>query len=176
MRFHATSIRGAYRVEIEPIVDERGTFARTFCRREFAAQGLATEWVQSSVSFNPTAGTLRGLHYQAAPHQETKLLWVTRGRLWDVIVDLRPDSPSYLAHAALTLAVDERAALYVPPGVAHGFLTLEPDTEVFYQISEFYHPDAARGVRWDDPAFAIAWPARPVLISERDRSYPDFEG
>ncbi len=176
MRFHATSIRGAYRVEIEPIVDERGTFARTFCRREFAAQGLATEWVQSSVSFNPTAGTLRGLHYQAAPHQETKLLWVTRGRLWDVIVDLRPDSPSYLAHAALTLAVDERTALYVPPGVAHGFLTLEPDTEVFYQISEFYHPDAARGVRWDDPAFAIAWPARPVLISERDRSYPDFEG
>jgi dTDP-4-dehydrorhamnose 3,5-epimerase len=176
VKFHPTSISGAHRVEIEPIADERGFFARTFCRREFAAAGLATDFVQSSVSFNPTAGTLRGLHYQAAPHEETKLLWVTRGRLWDVLVDLRPDSPTYRGHAAFTLAADERAALYVPPGVAHGFLTLEPDTEVFYQISEFFHAEAARGVRWDDPAFGIRWPSAPVLMSERDRSYPDFEG
>ncbi len=175
MKFHPTSLPGAYRIEIEPIGDERGFFARTFCRREFAAAGLASDFVQASLSFNPTAGTLRGLHYQAAPHEETKLIRVTRGRLWDVLVDLRPESPTYRGHAAYTLAADERAALYVPPGVAHGFLTLASETEVFYQISPFYRSEAARGVRWDDPAFAIPWPGRPVLISERDRSYPDFE-
>jgi dTDP-4-dehydrorhamnose 3,5-epimerase len=176
MRFQPTTIPGAFRIELEPIADERGFFARTFCRREFAAAGLVTDFVQASVSFNPVPGTLRGMHYQVAPHEETKLIWVTKGRLWDVLVDLRPGSPAYLGHAAFELSAEPRAALYVPCGVAHGFLTLEPATEVFYQISAFHEPSAARGVRWNDPAFGIAWPSEPVLISERDRSYPDFGG
>ncbi len=176
MKLFPTDLPGAWRVEIEPLGDERGFFARTFCRREFGAAGLATELAQCSLSFNPRTGTLRGLHYQAAPHEEAKLVRVTRGSVWDVIVDLRPDSAAYRRWFGLTLSADNRAALYVPPGLAHGFLTLEPETEVLYQISEFHHPESARGVRWDDPAFAIAWPAAPQVIGERDRGYPDFEG
>jgi len=176
VKFHPTAIPGAYRVELEPIADERGFFARTFCRREFAAAGLVSDFVQASVSFNPTAGTLRGMHYQVAPHEETKLIWVTKGRVWDVLVDLRPGSPAYLRHAVFELSAEPRAALYVPRGVAHGFLTLEAATEIFYQISEYYHAESARGVRWNDRAFGISWPREPVLMSERDRSYPDFEG
>jgi dTDP-4-dehydrorhamnose 3,5-epimerase len=171
--FHALPLAGAFVVEIEAHADERGFFARTYCRDAFGAQGLATDYPQCSVSFNQRKGTLRGMHFQAAPHQEAKLVRCTRGSLYDVIVDLRPDSQTYCRWAGVELEARFRNALYVPEGFAHGFLTLEDETEVFYQISHAYHPDSARGVRWDDPAFAIRWPATPSVVSERDRAYPD---
>jgi dTDP-4-dehydrorhamnose 3,5-epimerase len=174
--FTATALPGVVIVEPEARADERGLFARTFCAREFAAHGLETRVAQSSVSFNPRRGTLRGLHYQAPPHAEAKLVRCTRGEIFDVALDLRPDSPAFKRHVALVLTAADRRALYVPPGCAHGFETLADDCEVLYQISEFHVPESARGVRWDDPAFAIPWPLPPAVISERDRGYPDFEG
>ena len=175
MRFTETSLPGAWIVEPERLEDERGFFARTFCRREFRDRGLEPDLVQCSVSYNRRSGTLRGMHYQAAPHAEGKLVRCTAGAAWDVILDLRPDSPSYLRHAALRLDADNRLGLYVPPGVAHGFLTLADDSELLYQMSVYFEPDAARGVRWDDPAFGIEWPGKPTRISERDAGYPDFQ-
>ncbi len=176
MIFRATSLAGAYVIEGERLEDERGFFARSFCRREFEAQGLVPDLVQCNISFNRRRGTLRGLHYQAAPHEEPKLVRCTLGRVHDVTVDLRPESETFKKHLAVTLSSENRTMLYVPAGLAHGFLTLEDDSEVFYQMAQFYHPTSARGVRWDDPAFGIEWPAEPTVISERDRSYPDFTG
>lgn len=175
MIFRETPLPGAYVLEVEPVSDERGFFARTFCRRELAQRDLEPAVAQCSISYNRRKGTLRGLHFQVAPHEEVKLVRCTRGALWDVIVDLRPGSPTFRQHFAVTLTAAERNQLYVPLGFAHGFLTLEDNTEVFYQISEPYAPDSARGYRWDDPAFAIPWPEAPAVISEKDRNLPCFE-
>ena len=175
MRFEATKIPGVVVVEPDLLEDERGCFARVWCRREFAEHGLRAELAQCSISWNRQRGTLRGMHLQGAPHAEAKLVRVPRGAVFDVALDLRPDSPSFRRWFGCELSETNRRMLYIPEGLAHGFLTLAEATEVVYQISEFHRPEAARGVRWDDPAFAIGWPARPVAISERDRSYPDFE-
>lgn len=174
MKFVPTPIAGVVRVEAQPHPDDRGLFARLHCPDEFAAAGIAFAPAQTSVSRNPRAFTLRGLHYQAAPHAETKLVRVTRGRVFDVAVDLRPDSATYRQWTAAELSADNLAALLIPEGVAHGFLTLEPDTDVFYQIAPAYRPGHDAGVRWNDPAFGIVWPATPTLISDRDAGYPDF--
>ncbi|MEL7362210.1 MAG: dTDP-4-dehydrorhamnose 3,5-epimerase [Bacteroidota bacterium] len=174
MIFDETTLPGAFVLRPERHADERGHFARTFCRREFEAHGLNAAVAQCSVSFNEQAGTLRGMHYQAAPHAEAKLIRCTRGAVYDVILDLRADSDTYGQHFGAVLSADNGHALYVPEGFAHGFLTLKDRSEVFYQMSAFFAPDAARGVRWDDPAFNIHWP-RPVrVIKDRDAAYPDF--
>ncbi len=175
MIFRETPLAGAWVLEPERIEDERGFFARTWCARDFAARGLDPAIAQCSVSWNHRRGTLRGLHLQAAPHEEVKLVRVTRGAVWDVIVDLRPGSPTFRKHFSLVLSEKNRHELYIPKGMAHGFQTLEDGTEVFYQISEFYAPDSARGYRWDDPAFAIPWPEPVTVISDKDRSLPLFE-
>jgi dTDP-4-dehydrorhamnose 3,5-epimerase len=175
MNWAPTAVVGAFLLTPEPHRDERGFLARTYCEREFEDRGIRLRWVQCSVSYNVDAGTLRGLHYQAVPHAESKLVRCTRGAIYDVVVDLRPDSESYLEHVAVNLSADNRAALFVPEGCAHGFQTLEPGTEVFYQMSEFYAPGHGRGVRWNDPVLGIRWPdAAKRIISERDASYPDF--
>ena len=174
MRFTETKVAGAFLFEPEPIADERGFFARTWCREEFADNGLTGELAQANISFNHRKGTLRGLHYQAAPHAEAKLIRVTRGAIWDLALDLRRDSPTYLAWFGAELSDANRHMLYVPEGCAHGFLTLTDDAEVAYQMSAPFAPPAARGVRFDDPAFAIEWPGEVVVINERDRTYPDF--
>ena len=175
MIFRATELPGAFVVEPEPIGDERGFFARVFDADEFAARGLDDRLAQSSLSYNERAGTLRGMHFQSAPHAETKLVRVTRGALYDVIVDLRPDSPTFKRWSAVELSAENRLALYIPEGLAHGFQTLQNGTEVFYAISRPYEPSAADGVRWDDPAFGIEWPpAEQRIMSEKDRSWPDF--
>jgi dTDP-4-dehydrorhamnose 3,5-epimerase len=172
MRFTETKVAGAFLIEPEPIADERGFFARTFCRDEFAANGLNPELAQANVSFNHHRGTLRGMHYQASPYEEAKLVRCTRGAIFDVALDLRPGSPTYLAWFGIELTDANHNMLYVPEGCAHGFLTLTDATEVAYQMSAPYAPAAARGVRWDDPAFGIEWPGEIVVINERDRSYP----
>jgi dTDP-4-dehydrorhamnose 3,5-epimerase len=168
------SLPGAYIIDSERIADERGFFARTWCRREFEAHGLEGIWAQSSFSYNKTAGTIRGMHYQSAPYEETKLIRCTRGAIHDVIIDLRPHSPTYCLHVAVVLTADNNRMLYVPAGYAHGFQTLVDDTEVTYLISEFHRPEFGRGVRWDDKAFGIKWPLPVSVITARDRSYPDF--
>jgi dTDP-4-dehydrorhamnose 3,5-epimerase len=173
--FVETALRGAFLIDLEPSSDERGFFARTWCRREFQAQGLETNLAQCSVSFNARAGTLRGLHYQAPPCEEVKIVRCTSGALFDVIVDLRPESPTYTNHYSVTLSSLNRRMLYVPRGFAHGFQTLEDNTEVFYQMSEFFEPEYSRGVRWNDSAFGIVWPATEHrIINARDQAYPDF--
>ena len=174
MRFTATSLPGVYLVELEPRADDRGFFARTWCRREFAAQGLSDELVQCSLSFNRRRGTLRGLHYQVEPHAEDKLVRCTHGAIHDVVVDLRPGSPTFCRYVAVQLAATTHRALYVPRGCAHGFQTLADDTQVFYQMSEFHAPGAGRGVRWNDPRFGIVWPVADPILNARDASYPDF--
>lgn len=174
MIFSETPLSGAWVIDIEPLEDERGFFARTFCREEFETHGLDPTVVQSSVSFNQQERTLRGMHYQAPPHEEIKVVRCTAGAVFDVIIDLRPHSPTFTQWHAVTLSAENRTMLYIPGGFAHGFLTLEDHTEVLYQMSEFYYPDSARGVRWNDPTFAVEWPAEPRLISNRDRGYPDF--
>lgn len=174
MIFRETPLPGAWVLEPERFEDERGFFARTYSRGDFADRGLETGVDQCSVSFNHRRGTLRGLHFQTAPREEVKLVRVTRGALWDVIVDLRPESSTFRRHFAVVLAADLGNQLYIPKGMAHGFLTLEDGTEVSYQISEPYAPDLARGYRWDDPAFAIPWPEPVMVISEKDRSWPWF--
>lgn len=174
MKFVATPLVGVYVIEVEPLADERGFFARTWCEQEFREHGLNPALAQCSISFNKRRGTVRGMHYQAEPHEETKLVRCVRGAMYDVLVDLRRDSASFMQWYGAVLNADNRRMLYVPSGVAHGFQTLEDDTEVSYQISEFFHPESARGVRWDDPAFGITWPEAVSVISERDRSYPDF--
>lgn len=174
MIFSELAVAGSYLIEAEPHVDERGLFARTFCRREFEAHGLDPCVAQCNTSFNPHRGTLRGLHFQIAPHAETKLVRCTAGAVYDVVVDLRPASPTHLRWAAVELSAASRNAIYVPKGCAHGFLTLTNETEIHYQMGAFYEPSAGRGVRWNDPLFAIEWPATPALVSERDASYSDF--
>ncbi len=174
MRFTETPLAGAWLIEPEPAADERGLFARTFCRREFSGHGIEFEVVQCSTSYNAKAGTLRGLHYQEGDAAEAKLVRCTRGAIYDVIVDLRAGSRTRLRWYAAELSADNRRALYVPKGFAHGFKTLLPDSEVFYQMSEFHAPEAARGLRWNDPALAIRWPVGEPIMSERDRAYPDL--
>ncbi len=174
MIFVETRLPGAWTVEPERLEDERGFFARTWCGREVAARGLNPTLVQCSISFNRRRGTLRGMHYQARPYAEAKLVRCTRGAVYDVIVDLRSGSSTFRQWLAVELTADNRRMLYVPEGMAHGFQTLEDETEVFYQVSEFYRPGYARGVRWDDPAFGIRWPEDERTISVRDRQYPDF--
>ncbi len=174
MNFTSTSLHGAYLVDLEERADARGFFARTYCQNEFAALGLTQTVAQCNVSFNHKAGTLRGMHWRAAASPEAKLVRVTRGAIYDVIVDMRADSPTYLQHLGVTLTADNRRALYVPELCAHGFITLEDCTEVFYQMSAFYTGEFDCGARWDDPAFGIAWPRAVSVISERDRTYPDF--
>lgn len=174
MIFKPTGVDGLWEVWPEPSRDERGFFARTSCADEFSAQGLSADWRQCGVSWNKSAFTLRGLHYQAAPHMEYKLVRCTSGAVFDVAADLRPASATYLRWHGLELTAENHAALYIPPGLAHGFLSLADGAEVFYQIQGRYTPEAARGVRWDDPALNIAWPGRPRVICGRDAAYPDW--
>ena len=174
MIYCATGIEGAWMIEAERLRDERGFFARTWDAEEFAERGLDPRLAQCSISYNRARGTLRGLHYQAAPFEEAKLVRCTAGAIFDVVVDLRPESGSFRGWFGEELSAENRRALYVPEGCAHGFLTLADDSEVHYQISQFYAPEAARGVRWDDPAFGITWPGEVLVINDRDRTYPDF--
>jgi dTDP-4-dehydrorhamnose 3,5-epimerase len=172
--FKPTELPGAYVIEPGRLEDIRGYFARTFCEKDFAAQGLETQVAQCSVSFNHKKGTLRGMHYQVAPLKEVKLVRCNRGAIFDVIIDLRRDSPAFKKHVAVQLDERNGKMLYIPAGFAHGFQTLEDDTEVFYQMSQIYSAEHARGVRWNDPAFGIQWPQDERTILERDRNYPDF--
>jgi dTDP-4-dehydrorhamnose 3,5-epimerase len=174
MKFQETRLPGVFEILLDPLSDDRGFFARSWCQREFEAHGLNSGLVQCNVSFNAREVTLRGLHYQEAPFAEAKLVRCTSGAIYDVAVDLRRESPAYLHWLGLTLTAAKRNMLYIPEGFAHGFLTLQNNTEVFYQMSEFYDPASARGVRWNDPAFKIDWPSAPKVISDRDRDYPDF--
>jgi dTDP-4-dehydrorhamnose 3,5-epimerase len=172
MRFIETGLDGAFIITPEPIADSRGFFARVFCSEEFAAHGLDYRVAQCNVSFNPVKGTLRGLHYQVEPHREVKLVRCTLGGIFDVIVDLRPGSPTHLRWIGVELSAANRTMLYVPKGCAHGYMTLCDNTEVFYQVSEFHRPEYERGLRWDDPSLGIEWPLRPASISQKDRSHP----
>lgn len=174
MIFKETGLKGAYLIEIEALEDERGFFARTFCRREFRKRGLNSAIAQCSISYNACRGTLRGMHYQEAPHAEAKLVQCMRGAIYDVIIDLRPESPTCCGWYAVELSAENGRLLYLPEGFAHGFQTLTNDTAVYYQISEFYAPQSARGVRWNDPAFGINWPLPDPIISEKDRKLPDY--
>jgi len=172
--FTETEIPGAYVVDLEKIGDERGFFARSFCAEEFAARGLMSRIVQTNISFNRDRATLRGLHYQAEPKPEPKVVRCTRGAIFDVAVDLRPTSPTYRRWTGHELTAANHLALHVPAGCAHGFITLVEDSEVAYLMGEAYDPALARGVRWNDPAFAVDWPLQPSVISPRDAAYPDF--
>lgn len=174
MILRPTRIGGAFEIDLQQHIDDRGFFARSWCRREFEENQLNPRLVQCNISFNARKGTLRGMHYQAAPFAEAKLIRCTRGSIYDVVVDLRRDSPTFRDWVAVVLTAEKRNMMYVPEGCAHGFLTLEDNTEVFYQMSEFYNPDSARGFRWNDPAFKIHWPGTVEVISKRDQTYSDF--
>ncbi|WP_304165591.1 dTDP-4-dehydrorhamnose 3,5-epimerase [Phenylobacterium aquaticum] len=174
MRFAPTEIAGVVLVDLDPAADDRGHFARLHCARDFADAGHPFTPLQTSLSHNTAALTLRGMHYQDAPHEEAKLVRVTRGRIFDVAVDLRPDSPTFRRWTGAELSADNGRALLIGPGLAHGFLTLEDQTDVLYQIDRLFEPGHGQGLRWDDPALAIAWPARPRVISGRDATYPDL--
>ena len=175
MEFRDTAIPGVCEVLLQRNEDERGYFARTWCAREFSARGLPKHWVQSSVSHNARKGTLRGLHFQRPPSSEAKLVRCEQGAVHDVALDLRPGSPSFLEHVAVVLESGRGNALFIPPGVAHGFQLLADDTRVLYLMSDFHAPELADGVRFDDPAFGIAWPLPVSVIAARDRDYPDFD-
>ncbi len=175
MIFQPTKLAGAFIIDIEEISDERGFFARSWCQREFEEHGLDHELAQCSISFNKMRGTLRGMHYQVSPYEEGKVVRCISGAIYDVIVDLRPQSATFKQWITVELTAANRRMIYVPPGVAHGFQSLVDDTEVFYQVSEFYSQEASRSVRWDDPGFGIEWPyVERRVISERDRNLPDF--
>ena len=174
MLFKETPLRGAFVIDIERREDDRGFFGRAWCRDEFAAHDLDTALVQCNVSFNKMRGTLRGMHYQAEPFEETKLVRCTMGGIYDVILDLRPSSATYLQWTSVELTVDNRRMLYIPVGMAHGFQTLTDDTEVFYQMGEIYRGEYTRGVRWNDPQFSIRWPFDDPIMSVRDQQYVDF--
>jgi dTDP-4-dehydrorhamnose 3,5-epimerase len=175
MIFFPTPLEGAYTVELEPRGDSRGFFARAWCRREFEDRGLSSHVEQCNLSFNAHKGTLRGMHYQGPPHGEVKLIRCTRGAIWDAIIDLRSDSPTYKQWYGVELTSENRLMLYVPEGFAHGYQTLVDETETFYQVSAAYAPESEGGVRWNDPAFAIEWPTeRNRTISEKDSAWPDF--
>jgi dTDP-4-dehydrorhamnose 3,5-epimerase len=172
MRFQETPLKGAYVVDLERNEDDRGFFARSFCEKEFAAHGLDSRFVQCNVSRNRLAGTLRGMHFQTEPHGEAKLVRCTMGAIYDVIVDIRIDSPTYLKWFAATISSENGTAIFIPCGFAHGFQTLADNSDVLYQMSEFFHPGSARGIRWDDPVLAIRWPLRNAIISTKDLAYP----
>lgn len=174
MRLIQTTLAGAWLVEIDPITDERGFFARSFCAEVFAANGIEVTVSQQSVSFSKRRGTLRGMHYQCAPREETKFIRVTRGSVYDVLLDLRVDSPSYLSWYSIELSSNNRRSLYIPKGIAHGYQTLEDCSEIFYQMSQPHEPDYSRGVRWNDPAFSIKWPISDPILSRKDASYSNF--
>jgi dTDP-4-dehydrorhamnose 3,5-epimerase len=176
MIFTETPLYGAYIIDLKRLEDERGFFARSWCQREFIEQGLDPCVVQCNISFNRLKGTLRGMHYQCVPYAEAKLVRCTRGSIYDVLLDLRSDSPTYLHWVAVELTAENRRAVYIPKGLAHGFETLEDDSEIFYQMSEFYVPGAARGVRWNDPSFKIFWPEKVSVISPKDQGYEDYAG
>jgi len=175
VKLRATGLQGVHVVEIEALEDARGMFARTFCADEFRRLGLDPHVAQCSVSSSLRRGTLRGLHWQAAPHGEAKLVRCVKGAVYDVALDLRPDSPSFRIWVAVELDAGRHEALYLPEGVAHGYQTLADDCEMYYQMSIAYHPEAARGVRWNDPAFSIRWPIANPILAERDATYPDFK-
>lgn len=174
MIFIETELKDAYIIDIERREDPRGFFARTWCQQEFSAHNLTTMIAQANMSYNRQKGTLRGMHYQRPPYAETKLVRCTRGAIYDVIIDLRPDSPSYKRWIGVELTADNRRALFVPEGFAHGFQTLEDHSDVMYQVSQFYTPGAEGGIRYDDPAFGIEWPIEVAVISEKDAGWTDF--
>jgi dTDP-4-dehydrorhamnose 3,5-epimerase len=173
--FTETIFKGAYIIESEKIIDDRGFFARSFCKREFSAYGLKTDIVQCNISFNSKKGTLRGMHMQLPPKAEAKLVRCTRGRIYDVMIDLRPESETYCKWLAIELTEKNHKGFYIPEGFAHGFQTLEENSEVFYHMFEFYDPEYATGVMWDDQAFCIEWPLPNPIISEKDTSYPLYK-
>jgi dTDP-4-dehydrorhamnose 3,5-epimerase len=175
MIFTETPLKGAYIIDLQRLEDERGFFARAWCQREFKEYGLNPELAQCNISFNRRTGTLRGMHYQSAPHAETRIVRCTSGAIYDVIVDLRSQSATYKRWFSVELTAENRRMLYIPEGFAHGFITLRDDTEVFYQMTEFYAPEFARGVRWNDPAFGIEWPGEIQVMAEHDRLFPDFQ-
>jgi dTDP-4-dehydrorhamnose 3,5-epimerase len=175
MIFTETALKGVFLIDPAPVRDERGMFVRTWCQREFEAHEIAATWVQSSVSVNTHRGTMRGLHYQVAPHEEVKLVRCTAGAIYDVVVDLRPSSVTFCRYVGVTLSAANRRAVCIPKNCAHGFLTLENNSEVTYSMSEFHMPDSARGFRWDDPTFKIEWPAPISVISQKDRAWPTFQ-
>ncbi len=174
MKFEKTRLDGAWIIDVNKVEDDRGFFARTFCQNEFLEHGLNPRVAQCNVSYNKKKGTFRGMHLQVSPFQEAKLVRCTSGAIYDVIIDLRPESGTYLQHLGVVLSAEDQRMLYIPEGFAHGFLTLEADTNIFYQMSEFHAPEQARGFRWNDPAFAITLPSDITVISERDRNYSDF--
>ena len=174
MIFQETKIKGAFVIKLERVLDERGFFARTWCQRDFEAHGLNPHLRQCNISFNHKRGILRGMHYQAKPYEEAKLVRCTRGAIYDVIIDLRPDSSTFKQWLAVELTDQNHLMLYIPEGMAHGFQTLENNTEVFYQMSEFYQPDFARGIRWNDQSFGIEWPLNLCIMSNKDAAYKDY--
>ncbi len=176
MKFTEMGLNGAYVIEIEKLTDERGFFARSYCRNEFEAQGLTPELVQANVSFNIKKGTLRGMHYQISPYEETKLVRCTRGAIFDAIIDLRPESPTYKKWFGVELTADNYKMLYVPEKFGHGFQTLLDNTEVTYQVSQFYTPGAEKGIRWNDPAIGIDWPIPVTVMSAKDKNWPEYKG
>lgn len=175
LRFRETPLPGAWVIDPERIEDERGFFARSWCRQEWIERGLNPALVQCNITWNHRRGTLRGLHWQEEPHAEAKLVRCTRGSIYDVIVDLRPKSPTWKQWFAIELSAFNHTMLYIPEGFAHGLQTLQNESEVFYQMSEEYHPECARGVRWNDPAFGIQWPIAERIIAARDEAFPDYE-
>ncbi|MDW7981063.1 MAG: dTDP-4-dehydrorhamnose 3,5-epimerase [Verrucomicrobiales bacterium] len=175
MKFIETPLKGAYVIELDPRADERGWFARFFCKQEFEQHGLCNNIVQINNSFSKHKGTLRGMHYQVPPRAEDKIVRCIRGAFYDVIVDLRPDSPTFLQHFGIELNAENRKMLFVPKGFAHGFLTLVDETEALYLVTEFYSPQHERGLRYNDPKLGIKWPFEPVVISQKDRQHPDFD-
>jgi dTDP-4-dehydrorhamnose 3,5-epimerase len=175
MIFREASVAGVFVIDLEPRTDERGFFARCFCEHELAAHGLPTRFPQCNISRNKRRGTLRGMHFQADPAPEAKLVRCVTGAVYDVVVDLREGSPTRLHWIGVDLSADDARAVFVPAGMAHGFITLVGDSDVFYHMSDFFRPEAARGFRWDDPSFAIQWPLPPRVISPRDASFPDFD-
>ncbi len=172
MRFTEIALQGAFIIEPDLIEDDRGFFARIFCRREFEGQALNTDFVQQNISFNRSKGTIRGMHYRVRPHAEAKIVRCTRGAAYDVIVDLRAKSPTFMKWAAIDLTAENHRSIYIPDGFSHGFMTLTDETELTYLHSSFYEASAERGIRFDDPSLAIAWPARPRVISDRDSNFP----
>jgi dTDP-4-dehydrorhamnose 3,5-epimerase len=174
MIFKESKLKGAFVIDLEKHQDERGFFARTFCRKELETHGLISDVAQANMSLSKARSTLRGMHYQKAPHEETKLVRCTRGALYDVIIDLRPESPTYKQWIGVELSADNYRMLFVPKNFAHGFITLAEDTEVTYMVSQYYAPGAELGIRWNDPQFAIQWPIDLAVISEKDASWPDF--
>jgi len=175
MRFTSLALEGLYAIDVEPHTDDRGFFARTFCEKEFTSRGLVGRYSQSSISFNAHRGTVRGMHFSVAPHAETKIVRCTTGSIWDVVVDLRRSSSTYLKSVGIELSAANHCALYIPAGLAHGFQTRSEIAEILYAIDVLHVPAASRGIRWNDPAIAVAWPEPVALISHRDLNYPDWE-